>query len=428
MAPRRGDAKTTSAPARSQRPLPGYSSSDTARAAQDASAVRREAQPPPTAEDSSEALASEAPPNMPLHTATSTTKEVYPSTKSAAEAGEASARKSLENFHSHLRRLQRRTDTMLLQRTHCRKEMQAWETSHGHLESSITALVTTLQQCIAELQSASGPSRTLSTSSHQASHSLAPFSDPASRGLITVESSNRIDECHEQYAADLSALRRQESILKESMDNLSHLEFRLQSLYDKIAEFLDSPNLDNKIRPDVLAGVVTIPKLGFKVTPTTEQPPELVSEYFDKEGDVKVFRERLRDLEAHYYEGQDAREIVKDRGDSLEVSDEQFELTHRARREKMERDLDNALQRASELGRRCKDAGYDLNFFRYRKVQGLTSSRQTSSSSGEGADPSAPLPASHMSDSTGMSDLSKSIEYWRDDIPANAPPADTRKP
>ncbi|KAK4892806.1 hypothetical protein LTR27_008720 [Elasticomyces elasticus] len=96
------------------------------------------------------------------------------------------------------------------------------------------------------------------------------------------------------------------------------------------------------------------------ISAVSEVPP-LLAKYLDFKGDEGVYRTRLQDLEDHYNEGLAQREFFTERGDTLEVSDDQYNDEYRTRREFILTNLGLAEKQAMEAEARCHAAGININ-------------------------------------------------------------------
>ena len=79
------------------------------------------------------------------------------------------------------------------------------------------------------------------------------------------------------------------------------------------------------------------------VTDASSVPHSAIADYYDRRGDVAVFRERLQELDFYHAEDLIQRQILRDRGDEIEpVTDSEFEYNFAARREELTRQLADA--------------------------------------------------------------------------------------
>jgi hypothetical protein len=96
-----------------------------------------------------------------------------------------------------------------------------------------------------------------------------------------------------------------------------------------------------------------------KSSARSETPP-LLAQYYDRKGDIGIFRERLQELEYHYQEELDERDIAIERGDPLDVSEEQFNKNYELQREAIIFDLTQAENDAQTLAQRCRAEGLEI--------------------------------------------------------------------
>lgn len=92
----------------------------------------------------------------------------------------------------------------------------------------------------------------------------------------------------------------------------------------------------------------------------SETPP-LLALYYDRKGDIGIYRERLQDLDYQFQDEIDIRNAVEERGDLLDVSDEQFNQDFLNKRDKILDDLSKAEKDAQILAERCREEGIQIN-------------------------------------------------------------------
>ena len=191
---------------------------------------------------------------------------------------------------------------------------------------------------------------------------VADATRPDFRDVGKPTQTDQLSLLHEQYIKDYDALEKAEATLHALMDNLSSLEFRLEEAQTQFATSLRSPDFAQQV-----AGMFSTnlgPSIASSEALSVTDTPPLMARYFDRRGDVGVYEERLQEEKWHYQEGVEQREFLKDRGDSLEASDEEYENTHRRRREAIEKDLEAAKEEADDLARQCGEAGLDIDAYR----------------------------------------------------------------
>ena len=166
-----------------------------------------------------------------------------------------------------------------------------------------------------------------------------------------------------QYDQDYHALWHQEDTVTQQMDELSNLEYHLQNKQKTIQQTMKSPTFAAHLRAEMLEPSLATSELSSRPK-SRSNTPSLVAEYFDKAGDVGIQRERLEELDFSHMEGLQERDFVKERGDQLEVSDEQFVENYNARREEIQQDLEVAQAEAERLRARCTREGLDIKIHR----------------------------------------------------------------
>ena len=188
-----------------------------------------------------------------------------------------------------------------------------------------------------------------------------------------VNSADDLTKLHESYIRDLQAMQQQENTVKTLIDDIGNSSFNLEdqmrTLRDNMRAQASAEERRMGISEDdhVAAGVRSRSNSGTDT-------PTLIREYFDRVGDVGIFQERLLELTDTYEEGVVERDFVKDRGDVPPVSDQEFEDTYRARREAIERDLQQAQDESNALRKSCVKAGYDPDSHRKPKHSVYSSS------------------------------------------------------
>ena len=89
--------------------------------------------------------------------------------------------------------------------------------------------------------------------------------------------------------------------------------------------------------------------------------PPLVREYYERRGDIGIFRDRLIDLDYTYEEGKAEHEFLRDRWGSIDAPDSQFEFeNYTSRRQHLLDELQAAEDDVVELEKQCKRAGLTI--------------------------------------------------------------------
>lgn len=194
---------------------------------------------------------------------------------------------------------------------------------------------------------------------------------------------------------DSEAFRNQASRVKELRNGMIRLQSRLKDKCDKLTQFLDSADISLSKRTfSHFKGVISESDSGTisAASSVGSATHPLLAKFFDRKGDIGVFRERLQELEYHYHEGLAEREFISDRGDSLEVSDEQYYNDFVAQQRIILDDLERAERDADSLAEQCKAAGLSLAENRRGSLSEASSVEQESSLARVGMSSSKPLP------------------------------------
>lgn len=295
-----------------------------------------------------------------------------------------------ESFAKQLRRLQKRTDTILLKRTQWRQEYEKLESCRRFLRESTKELMDALQiqrpedatsnspktkkrrkrkTMIAGEGFDAGQTRERQVHPLARAHSesgTAIASQGASESVEsdgTATSREKIYNIFQRYLDDMEALSRQESIERTLMEDLSNSEFHVTKMIEDIQKNMRSPNFAEDLRTELLEGSFLSQDSSFTTNSEEELHP-LIAEYFDLHGTIGIYLERLQDLDYEHQEGLQEREFVRDRGDPLEPPDEQFYSNYNAQRNQTEQALNKARGQLEIVDARCKQAGLDPEMHR----------------------------------------------------------------
>lgn len=161
---------------------------------------------------------------------------------------------------------------------------------------------------------------------------------------------------YDQYCEDYNTVMKLEWAVKILTNELSNLEYRLQLKEEEIRERMFADNIASALRSEMLAHG---PEMSDSSEPAQSSStiPSLVRQYFDRQGDVNIWRERLVELDYTHEEAKVDREFLRDRGDEIDPPDEEFESSWADRRQHIQSGLEKAQKEATALKKECNDAG-----------------------------------------------------------------------
>lgn len=297
-----------------------------------------------------------------------------------------------ESLAKQLRHLGRDTDTVLLKRTQLAQEQQKLVDCRKFMHESTEELVSVLRAREAsEVSLTPGlrPDARLATpqtdrmSSSPSTRVDSGMAAPRSSiGAETTACAPDLGTLFGRWNQDYEQLSKQEGVIKVAADELDGLQYRLSGRTKAVSKILHSTTLAADLRTWMFhADAITLSSDSH--AETESDVPPLIARWFDAQGDIGVYNERLAECEYTHQEGEEAREILRDRDETLEVSDEDFEANFERKRQEILRDLTNAENEARAVADLCREAG--LNIEQYRVKNRSRFARRESIGSAEDA-------------------------------------------
>ncbi|KAF2485049.1 hypothetical protein BDY17DRAFT_95781 [Neohortaea acidophila] len=199
-----------------------------------------------------------------------------------------------------------------------------------------------------------------------------------------------IPDLYEQYTVSYRALQQQELVVHEHTSKLNSLEFRVKEMQTQLLATMRMPGFAEHLQGDLLDMELSISDPS-SVASSESDTPALVLDFFDKSGDVGIFKGRIRELDIAHLEGLEVRDFLRDQDNEieLEVSDEQFEENYRLLRRDIELELERAEREVEILAALCKQAGLDPNAHRRQQVDVFVSTRPSRADESEESEPIA---------------------------------------
>ena len=308
------------------------------------------------------------------------------------------------HFARLLRKVRKYTDDVLLKRTEWRHEYDQLEHRRRFLNISTTDLMAALmyhfpdvlrdpsEQSSLHKSEDSGkvpgantpsdersPSDSNTDSSEKSSQEQETRKERSSAtdSDIRASESNNIATLNRRYHDDYRAVQAQESKITRLADELSSLEYQLAIDLRTVQERMYAGDFVSELKSEAMNAPLAPSERHSRQTSEAELPP-LVAQYFDMKGDVGIFQERLQECDFNYGEGVTERGFLRERGDPVVPSDEEFDYNYRTRRSKIEEDLRTAQDEVDILRQRCADAGYSLEDYRTFRPSMYTASTQQS--------------------------------------------------
>lgn len=236
---------------------------------------------------------------------------------------------SQELLAHDVHRLTKSLRKILLQRTRYAHEVEAMMNCRNYLRESTTAFMDAANKVF--------------------------LPGPASEGPTHMD---LLKKTHASFLEDHESAQRQQEKLSGLGYRISRMEFRLEQKEGKLIKGLESLG-------HVLSPSHSVPSSGslsdserHNDVPVVPNIPLILAQYFDRKGDVGIFQERLQDLDSYHEEGQLTRDMLTERGDDLDVPDDQFRSEYLERRREILQDLESAEVDAEQLRTRCVELGY----------------------------------------------------------------------
>ncbi len=234
----------------------------------------------------------------------------------------------LPQIKKKLHRIAQLADSIVLQRYQLEHEQQTQDSCQTFVEESATDLIRSMDTALAE-------------------------------GNLHLRRQH-IADTQSQLRNDIAALKLQYARVKELRTVLSLAESRLKTRAEKLAKTIDGAIVPSGQPLYALSEAASMANTSSAASSLHSQTPSLLAAYYDKKGDIGVFRERLLELEDHYRESRLQRDLIIDRGDDPATTTQQFEAEFGLQRQAILTELTRAEEGAVALQQQCKDAGLQL--------------------------------------------------------------------
>ena len=300
------------------------------------------------------------------------------SPKSTGEVGQLISPRAAQTGPAQLLRIIENIDQILLMRTRLRHQLETLRNSRTFLDASLQSLDALVRDAgVAAVQPGQ---QVLSTDSGIAvDHVRSAFSKgdvPARPGFPSFlepgttqgseQTADRVTAFRASLAQiheDIERVRHGEAEFTESLDMMSSLEFRLNEKQKRLRDDLRDRERSTQLVQQIVAETQVPLHTPASLRPTSDIPP-IVERYFDRRGDVGVWMEREDELQEAWAEGLAERAFIADRGDPLEVTDEEFNDRYEQRLEHIKEELELARKDAEGLEMLCREAGHNVEAYR----------------------------------------------------------------
>lgn len=157
---------------------------------------------------------------------------------------------------------------------------------------------------------------------------------------------------------DIGHVQAQDGPLNSSLRSLRDKEIRLKDAQATLVADLKHPPTAYMLAREIRKWSKAASGAA-KRSRTHSDVPSLVQKYFDKKAEVGVWLERQEELQDAREEGRVEREFIADRGDPLEVSDEDFNANYDVRLAYIASELKVAQGEAEDLLQKCTASDYE---------------------------------------------------------------------
>ncbi|KAK3075500.1 hypothetical protein LTR53_001117 [Teratosphaeriaceae sp. CCFEE 6253] len=182
-------------------------------------------------------------------------------------------------------------------------------------------------------------------------------------GVATIEDDRDLAALEETFEKDALSLREQEETSWGPISLLTNLEQRLKHSESALANAIASVSFDAGLD---LPEISTDASSDGSVAQTGSDTDPMLTQYFDRQGEVHIQEERLVELDRRYRDDLVKRNFARDqeREETLSLSDGQFEREYRTRRDEIEVERHLAERDAADLAARCDAAGLSTSAVR----------------------------------------------------------------
>ena len=176
-------------------------------------------------------------------------------------------------------------------------------------------------------------------------------------------SSAQLDGSFARFKADIATFEAKASHIQNLRYETTQDETRLKARTQKLRDLLNntSLSLDLHSLEELQGAQLEIESNTSSAHSTVESStPTLLAQFYDSAGDVRIYQERLAELEYNFQESVIERDMIQDRGDEVDTSDEEFRAKYMRERKIIQDDLEKAEHEAAELKLKCEKLGLEI--------------------------------------------------------------------
>ncbi|KAK3677110.1 hypothetical protein LTR78_003315 [Recurvomyces mirabilis] len=151
-----------------------------------------------------------------------------------------------------------------------------------------------------------------------------------------------------QYRDDVALLEATNARLAALQSKLGALEYRLVNMR---SGFVQAYHIVQSQLPSTLFADDSSQSSKHQSVRSTT--PTLLRKYYDRRGDEGIYHDRLMELDDYYHDGRTTREMLRDQGHQLDLTDEEFDAQYKEQYSNIMVQLESAKTDADELAVEC---------------------------------------------------------------------------
>ncbi|KAK4561244.1 hypothetical protein LTR86_004561 [Recurvomyces mirabilis] len=155
-----------------------------------------------------------------------------------------------------------------------------------------------------------------------------------------------------QYRDDVALLEATNARLAALQSKLGALEYRLVNMR---SGFVEAYRIVQSELPSTLFADDS--SQSSKPQSVRSTTPTLLRKYYDRRGDEGIYHDRLMELDDFYHDGRITREMLRDQGHQLDLTDEEFDAQYKEQYDNIMVQLESAKADADGLAVDCGAAG-----------------------------------------------------------------------